>query len=107
MPRIVHQALSLLIRDLPDLIVLSIVLLMQFVGARWLLRRATTRWVRWIIAAITVLSFAAITLAVAMRFARVARYFPDWWLSWGRAGFIGWSLLSVFLFFALAVSKVL
>ena len=43
MPRIVHQALSLLIRDLPDLIVLSIVLLMQFVGARWLLRRATTR----------------------------------------------------------------
>ncbi len=107
MPRIVHQALSLLIRDLPDLIVLSIVLLMQFVGARWLLRRATTPWGRWIIAAITAMSFAAVTLAVAMRFARVARYFPDWWLSWGRAGFICWSLLSVFLFFALAVSKVL
>jgi predicted MPP superfamily phosphohydrolase len=42
-----------------------------------------------------------------LRGARVARHFPDWWLSWGRAGLLCWSLLSVFLFFALAASKVM
>ena len=101
---------ALLIRNLPDIIILSIVLLMQFVGARWLMRGpggSAPRWVRWMIAAFTVASFAAVTLAVAMRAARVARYFPDWWLSWGRAGLLCWSMLSVFLFFALAVSKAL
>ena len=96
-----------LARHLPDLMVLSIVVLVQFVGARWLLRHAARRWARWTIAALTAASFAAVTLAIAMRAARVARYFPDWWLSWGRAGFICWSLLSVFLFLALAVSKLL
>ena len=99
--------LLLLARHLPDAIVLSIVVLMQFVGARWLLRHATSHWARWTIFALTAASFAAVTLAIAMRAARVARYFPDWWLSWGHAGFICWSLLSVFLFLALAVSKLL
>jgi predicted MPP superfamily phosphohydrolase len=99
--------LALLFRNLADIIILSIVLLMQWIGARWLLRQPVPRWGRWTILALTAVSFAAVTLAVAMRAYRVARYFPDWWLSWGRAGFICWSMLSVFLFFALAVSKVL
>lgn len=105
-----ERVVQLLIRNLPELIVLSIVLLMQLIGARWVLRRRGGRapaWMRWTVGVLTLASFAAVTLALAMRSSRVARYFPDWWMSWGRALLVCWSLLSVFLFFALAVSKLL
>ncbi len=98
---------AFLTRYLADLIVLGIVVLVQWTCARWLLRSASSRPARWAIAALAAFSTAGVALGIAMRAARVARYFPDWWLSWGRAGLIGWSLLSVFLFFALAVSKLL
>lgn len=98
---------ALLSRNLPDLIVLSIVLLVQVTGALWLARRTGSRTGRWVIAVLTAFSFAVVALGLAMRFGRVARYFPAWWLSWGRAALIGWSLLSILLFFALVLSKVL
>ncbi len=98
---------AIIVHHLPDLIVFSIVVLVQFTGARWLLRRTSSRWARWTIAALAAFSSVAIALAMVMSASRVARYFPDWWLSWGRAGLIGWSLLSVFLFLGMAVSKLL
>ncbi len=102
-----EEVVALLIRNLPDLIVLCIVLLVQWIGARWLFRRAKSRVGRWTVTTLAAVSFGAVTLAVAMRAIRVARVFPDWWLTWGRAGMICWSLLSVFLFFAIAGSKLL
>ena len=71
------------------------------------MRRTGPPWARLTVGVAAAVSFAAVTLAVAMRAARVSRYFPDWWLGWGRAALFGWSLLSIFLFFALAAAKVL
>jgi uncharacterized protein len=102
--------LELVVRNLPDLIVLSIVILIQFTAAMWVLRgpaRSAAPWIRWSVGAVTVLSSIAVTLALGLRFARIARYFPGWWLSWGRAWLVIWSLLSVFLFVALLVSRLL
>lgn len=101
---------ELLARNLPDLIVLSIVVLIQFTGAMLVLRgpaRDARPWIRWGVAVLTALSSAAVLLAVSMRAIRVAKYFPEWWLSWGRAGLVIWSLLSICLFMALAISRLL
>ncbi len=101
---------ELVVRNLPELIVLSIVILIQFTCAMWVLRgpaRSSAPWIRWSVGAFTVLSSIAVTLALGLRFARIAKYFPSWWLSWGRAWLVIWSLLSVFLFLALLVSRLL
>ncbi len=100
---------ELLVRNLPDLIVLSIVIFIQFSGAMWVLRgpaRSAAPWIRWSVAIGTALSSMAVALALGMRFARVARYFPAWWLSWGRAWLVIWSLLSICIFVALLASKI-
>lgn len=105
-----RTVLDLLVRNLPDLVVLGIVCLIQLLGARWVLRgpaRSSSRWVRWGVVGLTLCSFAAIGLALAMRFARFAKYFPSFWLSWGRSFFVVWSLLSVWAFIAVLVSKLL
>lgn len=102
--------LDLAVRNLADLVVLSIVILIQYTGARWVLRgpaRSSSRWVRWSVMTLTGLSFVAVAVGLGMRSARVARYFPDWWQSWGRAGFVIWSLLSVWAFIALLVISVM
>lgn len=87
-----------LLRALPDLLVLIVSLLGQTVGLVWLLRwRAAqaSRKSQKAIAIIGVLSLAIAVFAFLLRFERVARYFPGWWPSWGRALAIGWALLSL------------
>jgi uncharacterized protein len=98
---------SFLSKYLADVIVLSVVVLTQYALARWLLARASSRWARAGILTLAVCSFLAITVALAMRSARVSRHFSDAWQSWGRAGLLGWSTLCVFVFFALVVWRVL
>jgi predicted MPP superfamily phosphohydrolase len=100
--------LDLFLRNLPDLIVLSIVIWIQFIGARWILNgpaRSSSPWIRWTVMVFAAFSFVAVALAISLRAARVARFFPPWFLSWGRALFVIWSLLSVYLFAATLVSQ--
>jgi predicted MPP superfamily phosphohydrolase len=90
--------LDRLLRALPDLVVLIVSLLGQIIGAAWLLGwrfAAATRRTKVLISAAAALSMAASLLTFLLRFARVARHFPGWWISWGTGLAIGWSMLSL------------
>jgi predicted MPP superfamily phosphohydrolase len=85
------------IRYLPDIIVLAFVVLGQALAAAWIVHhplsgaRPRTRFA---FLAATSISIAAVFLGFLLRFARVAKYFSDWWPSWGRGLVITWILLS-------------
>jgi predicted MPP superfamily phosphohydrolase len=90
--------LDRLLRALPDLLVLSVSLLGQIAGVAWLIgwrapgaSRRTKMW----IAAAGALSMAASLLTFLLRFRRVARHFPGWWISWGTGFAITWAMLSL------------
>ncbi len=90
--------LDRLLRALPDLMVLIVSLLGQIAGVTWLIgwraagaSRRTKIW----IAAVGALSMAASMLAFLLRFHRVARHFPGWWISWGTGLAITWAMLSL------------
>lgn len=92
------EVLDRLLRALPDLLVLIVSLLGQTVGLVWLLgwrAAGAGRRTRLTIAAVGLFSVAASLLAFLIRFQRVARYFPGWWLSWGTGLSITWALLSL------------
>lgn len=87
-----------LLRALPDFFVLIVSLLGQTAGLVWLLRwRAgkASHGSQRAIAVVGLLSLAIAAFAFLLRFERVARYFPGWWPSWGRALAITWALLSL------------
>jgi hypothetical protein len=90
--------LDRLLRALPDLVVLIVSLLGQVTGVVWLIgwraAGASHRTKVWIAAA-GALSMAASLLAFLLRFPRVARHFPGWWISWGTALAIAWAMLSL------------
>jgi hypothetical protein len=93
-----EQVLYRLLRVLPDLIVFVISTLGQTAGLVWLLRwkaAGAGRRTRLAIVGIGAASMTASFIAFLLHFQRVARYFPDWWLSWGNALSIGWALLSI------------
>jgi uncharacterized protein len=93
-----EEVLYRLLRVLPDLLVFVISVLGQTVGLVWLLgwkAAGAGRRTRLAIAAVGAASMTASLIAFLLHFQRVARYFPDWWLSWGNALSIGWALLSV------------
>ena len=88
-----------LLRALPDLLVLIVSLLGQTLGLVWLLgwrAAGASRKARLAIASMGLLSLASAVFAFLLRFDRVARHFPVWWLSWGRGLAITWALLSLF-----------
>jgi len=90
--------LNSLIRALPDLIVLTLVLLIQGIGAVWILRKPGVRAsqpARRAVLLGAAASFGLLAFAFLTRFARVAIHFPDGWSTWGRGFGIGWALLSV------------
>ena len=90
--------LDRLLRALPDLVVLIVSLLGQITGVAWLIgwRAAGARLRTKIsIAAVGALSMAASLLTFLLRFHRVARHFPGWWISWGTGLAIGWAMLSL------------
>lgn len=87
-----------LLQALPDFFVLIVSLVGQTVGLVWLLRWRATQASpnsQRAIAAGGLLSLAIAAFAFLLRFERVARYFPRWWPSWGRALAITWALLSL------------
>ncbi|HWC96626.1 MAG TPA: metallophosphoesterase [Candidatus Sulfopaludibacter sp.] len=90
--------LDRLLRALPDLLVLIVSLLAQFAGVAWLIgwraADASRRTKSWIVAA-GALSMAASLLTFLLRFRRIARNFPVWWISWGTGLAVTWAMLSL------------
>lgn len=101
-----HRLLD--IRNLPDLILLTAVILVQATGAGLLLwGPAGVRLLRmrWPVMAGTFLSMLLLMGAFLLRFARVNRLFPPWWVGWGRGVIFTWAFLSVFLAAAILISR--
>ena len=97
-------------RYLASMILLGIVLLVQGAGLRSILRgpvKSAPLSVRLAIWTFALGSFALVIFGFALQAARVAKYFPAWWLSWGRALLLSWALLSVFLVLAFGVTRLL
>lgn len=97
-------------RHLPDLIAVSVVLLLQAVGLFWILRGPAADAPRWVRRAIWMCaggSFVVVSLGFLLRFFRVAKHFPPWWSSWGRGLIIAWALLSLVWLMAFAISRLL
>ena len=95
-------------RYLPDLILLTLVMLVQAAGVGLLLRgpaQVRSLLARKALIAGGILSGLVMTLAFLLRFARVNRYFPLWWAGWGRGLIFIWAFLSVFLVAAVLISR--
>ena len=96
------------VRNLPDLILLSAVILVQAAGAAFLLwGPAGVRLLRlrWALVAGTLVSTSLLMLGFLLRFARVNRLFHPWWSGWGRGLIFAWAFLSVFLLAAILISR--
>lgn len=96
------------IRNLPDLILLSAVILVQVTGAGLLLwgpAGVRLSRLRWAVIAGTPISVAVLMAGFLLRFARVVRLFPPWWAGWGRGLIFAWAFLSVLLVAAILISR--
>jgi uncharacterized protein len=95
-------------RNLPDLILLTTVVLVQAAGAGLLLwgppgvRLASMR--RGVIVG-TLISALVLMGGFPLRFARVNRLIPPWWVGWGRGAIFIWAFISVFLVAAILISR--
>ncbi len=90
--------LDRLLRALPDLVVLIVSLLGQITGVVWLIGwrfAGASRRTKGLIAAGGALSMAVSMLTFMLRFHRVARHVPGWWISWGTGLAITWAMLSL------------
>ncbi|MBZ5673048.1 MAG: metallophosphoesterase [Acidobacteriia bacterium] len=96
------------LRNLPDFILLSTVILVQATGAALLLWGPA--WVRvlrlrWALTAGALVSITALMGGFLLRFARVNRLFPPWWADWGRGLIFTWAFVSIFLMVAILISR--
>ncbi|MGA3205911.1 MAG: metallophosphoesterase [Bryobacteraceae bacterium] len=85
-------------RNLPDLVILLLVLLAQAGGVYFLLRSSAARdrrWARGLLLASGVLSGIVLVLGFLLTFARVSQRFPSWAASWLRGSAMSWAMLSV------------
>jgi uncharacterized protein len=97
-------------RYLPELAILSAILLLQVVGIWWVLEgpaRHAPHWLRRAILLCGIASIAAENFGSLLRFHRVAKYFPVWVANWGRGMVIAWSLISVLYLLAFAIAHIL
>jgi predicted MPP superfamily phosphohydrolase len=105
---VIGYFLNSFIRALPGLVVLTIVLLIQGLGAIWILHRPRVREsprTRKAILVGTMASFALLVSGFLLGFARVAGLFPESWSIWGRGLAIGWALLSIGWLMGMTVSS--
>ena len=96
------------IRNLPDFILLSAVILVQVTGAGLLLwGPAGVRLLRarWAVIAGTILSALVLMGGFLLRFSRVNRLLPPWWVGWGRGVIFIWAFVSFFLVAAILISR--
>jgi predicted MPP superfamily phosphohydrolase len=95
---------------LHDMVEVSVVLIVQFVGALMLLHDSTvrsSRRLRTFILVATPLSLFAVIFGALLRFGRVNHYFPVVFWVWTRALSMGWALSSVFLVALFALLKLI
>lgn len=100
----------LLFRNMPDLVGLSIVLLVQAAGTFWILQVPGARWPRTLRLAIVFGAATSAALAVfafLLRFARVERHFSPWWYGWGRGLMFAWALFTMLFALAYAIAHYL
>jgi uncharacterized protein len=98
------------LRNLPDLVGLAFVLLVQGAGTLWILRVPAANWpsrVRRAIVFTATVSGVLVVFAFFLRFARVMKYFPPWWYGWGRGLMLAWALFTMLFIIALVVSYLL
>ncbi len=96
------------LRNLPDFLLLTGVILVQAAGAVLLLwgpAAVRLRHMRWTVIAGTILSAIAVMSGFLLRFARVNRLFSPWWADWMRGWVFVWAFLSVFLVAAILISR--
>lgn len=96
------------LRHLPDLILLTAVIVVQAAGVGFLIwgPAALRTWrTRWAAIALAIVSDLVMMLGFLLRFARVNRHFPAWWVGWGRGAIFIWGFLSVFLLAAILISR--
>ena len=96
------------VRNLPDFILLTTVILVQAAGVALLLwGPARIRLLRHRSALIAgaLISIVALMTGFLLRFARVNRLFPPWWADWGRGLIFVWAFLSIFLVAAVLISR--
>jgi len=60
---------------------------------------------RWAVIAGTILSALVLMDGFLLRFSRVNRHFPPWWVGWGRGAIFTWAFISVFLVAAILISR--
>ena len=97
-------------RYLGDLISVFVALLAQGGAVLWILRgpaAGAARSIRRCILLLGGLSAGVVVLALLLRFASVARYFPTWVAGWGRPMALAWALLSLLMLLALGISRLL
>jgi predicted MPP superfamily phosphohydrolase len=95
-------------RVLPDFIGLSLVALLQSAGVFVILMGPAARArkpVRYSILAAWAVSMVVLALGFMLRFARVARHFPEWFAGWGRGLAMLWAFFSVLMLAAYAISR--
>ena len=90
-------------RYLPDLIVLSLVGVLQTMFVADILRGAAKTWRTAALAAWAV-SIAVLVFGFLLRFARVATHFPLWFSGWGRGLAMLWGFFSVMMIVVYVVS---
>ena len=96
------------VRTLPDLILLTAVILVQVTGAALLLwgpARVRLLRLRWALIAGTLISAVVLMAGFLLRFARVSRHFAPWWVGWGRGLVFTWAFLSVPLVATIVISR--
>jgi uncharacterized protein len=82
-------------RSLPDLAILTLVLLTQAGAVYFLLRLSSGKWTRRLILALGAVSGVVLIFGFLLMFVRVARFFPSWTASWLRGSALIWAMLSV------------
>jgi predicted MPP superfamily phosphohydrolase len=94
-------------RHLPDLIALGLAILIQSVAVWWILRGRPSGPLRSTLLAAWLVSICVLSFAYPLRFAPVARYFPDWAAGWGRGAAFLWAFLSVLLIFSYGLGRLI
>ncbi len=102
--------LHLLFSHRYEVTILALVVIVQLLGVRMLLRteraRSSTR-LRTLIYWLATASFASIAFGFLIRFVRVNSHFPRWVASWPREAAMTWGVMSCTLVVAFAIRKLI
>jgi predicted MPP superfamily phosphohydrolase len=99
-----------ILHNLTEVCELALVVLIQALGAIWVLRGPAAKageWIRRTIVGFAFLSTVGVMFGFALRFWRFSQHFSPWWRSWGSGLLSCWALLSVLLVSAFAISRLL